>query len=119
MAGLRPGLILRLLAQGKPDPFEKTGIQPREHVALILLGITGTRQQARAVALDDPRVMAGRKPRRPGALGEGEQLCEAKAPVATDARIRSLTGGVAPNERRDDGPSELIAQIEGHVRQAA
>jgi hypothetical protein len=62
--------------------------------------------------------MAGRKPLGPGALGEREQLGEAKAPVAADAGVRRQAAGVPAHERLDDGASELLPQVERDVRKA-
>ena len=62
--------------------------------------------------------MAGREPRGAGALGEREQLGEAEAAVAADARVRRLAARVAADERRDDGAAELLAEVERDVRQA-
>ena len=67
--------------------------------------------------LGDSRVMAGRKLRGAGALGEVEQLVEAEAAVAADARVRRLAGRVAADERADDRAAELLAQVERDVRQ--
>ena len=51
-----------------------------------------------------------------GAAREGEQLGEAEAAVAADARVRRLAARVAAHEGRDDGTAELLAQVERHVR---
>ena len=53
-----------------------------------------------AVALDDARVVAGREPRGADAPREREQLGEAEAAVAADARVRRLAARVAAHERR-------------------
>ena len=55
------------------------------------------------------------KARRTDAAGEGEELAEAEAPVAADARIRRLTGLVPGDERRDHRRAEALAEVERHV----
>ncbi len=67
--------------------------------------------------LGDARVVAGREPVAAGARREREQLGEAEAAVAADARVRRLAARVAADERRDDGAAELLAQVERDVRQ--
>src|SRR5206468_11387607 len=49
------------------------------------------------------------------AVREREQLAEAKAPVAADARVRRLAARVAAHERLDDLTPELVTQVESHV----
>src|SRR5688500_3315656 len=66
----------------------------------------------------DARVVARGEPGGPGTAREGEQLGEAEAAVAADARVRRLAARVAADERRDDRPPELVSQVEGDVRQA-
>src|SRR5207253_10786223 len=109
-------LLLRLRAEREPQPVEEARIEAREHVALVLPLVGGAREQQPALALDDPCVVAGREPRRPDVPGEGEQLRETEAPVATSARIRRLAAGVPRDERCDDGATELLTQVEGDVR---
>ena len=67
--------------------------------------------------LDDPRVVAGRQPRRPGTAREREQLREPKAPVATRARIRRLPARIGVHERLHDRGSKRLASVERHVRE--
>ena len=95
------------------------GREAREHVALILVLVDTAREQQPAVALDDPRVVAGREAGRADAAREREQLGEAKAAVAADARVRRLTACIAAHERRDDRAAERVAQIERDVRKTA
>ena len=85
------------------------GREAREHVALILVRIDTAREQQPAVALDDPRVVTGREARGTHAAREREQLGEAEASVAADARVRRLTSRVPTHERCDDGAAERIA----------
>src|SRR4029450_4470532 len=128
--------LLRLVAEWKPEPVEEARIEPREHVRLVFVGVCRARgeegrmqrcehvrlvfvvvcrarEQMAVATADDARVVPGRKPRRAGALGEGEQLGEAKAAVARDARVRRLAARVPADERRDDRAAELLAQAEG------
>src|SRR5213075_540386 len=74
--GLRARLLLRLGAQGEPDPVEQRRVELREHVALVLRRVRSAREQPAAVALDDARVVAGRQPRGADSPCEGEQLRE-------------------------------------------
>ena len=67
--------------------------------------------------LDDPRVVAGRQPRRTSAAREREQLREPKAPVAARARIRRLSAGIGVDERLHDRGAERFAGVERHVRE--
>ena len=83
---------------------------------MISMRVGGTSEELATAVLDDPSVVARREPRRARALGEGEQLGEAEAPVATDARVRGLSLGVPPHERRDDCAPELLPEVERHVR---
>ena len=53
--------------------------------------------------------------RRSDPLRKREQLAEAEAPVAADARVRRLAAGVSVDERLDDRAPELLAQIERDV----
>ena len=121
--GLEPGarglgsrLVLALLAEREPEPVEEARVEPAEHVRLILPLVGGACEQQLPVALDDARVVARREPLGAGALGEGEQLGEAEAAVAADARVRRLTGRVAAHERLDHRAAKLLAQVERDVR---
>ena len=116
-AGLGPRLLLGLLAQREPNPVEQARVEAGEHVGLVLLRIVAASQQAPAAVLDDPCVVPGREAQGSGTLREREELREAKAAVAANARIRSLAAGVAAHERRHDGPAKPLAQIERHVRE--
>ena len=111
--------VLGLLAEREPDPVEQPRVESGEHVCLVLLEIAGARQEGAAAVLDDPRVVAGRKARCPGALGEREQLGEAKAAVAANARVRGLAPRITADERSHDRPAKLIAEVECHMRKAA
>src|SRR5204863_4582749 len=114
-AGLGPRLLLGLLAQREPNPVEQARVEAGEHVRLVLPRIVAAGQQAPAAMLDDPCVVPGREARGSGTLREREELREAKAAVAANARIRSLAAGVAAHERGHDRPAKLLAQIERHV----
>ena len=116
---LGPGLVLRLRPEREADAREVTRVEPREHVALVLVLVDGAREQQTAVALDDPRVVTGGERRRTDTAREREQLGEAEAAVAADARVRRLAARVAAHERRHDRTAERLAQVERHVRQAA
>src|SRR6185436_5239211 len=78
---LRAGLLLGLLAEREPDLVEPTRIEAGEHVRLVLPLVDRAREQTPAAVLDDARVVTGRKPSRPGAAGELQELREAKAAV--------------------------------------
>ena len=112
-------LGLRQLAERELDPVEEARVERREHVGLVLLRVGRACEESAAAVLDDPRVVAGPEPRRPGAAREREQLGEAEAAVAAAARVRRLAARVAPDERIDDRAAELLAQIERHVREPA
>src|SRR5204863_7173121 len=77
-----------------------------------------TCEEEPSVALDDARIVAGRKPLGTGAPGKCEQLGEAEAAVAADARVGRPAGRIAAHERLDDGAAKLVAQVERDVRQA-
>ena len=110
-------LGLRLLAERELDPAEQGGIERGEHVRLILVRIGRTREQATAVALDDPRVVAGPELCRAGPLREREELVEAEVTVAAPARVRRLAACVRLDERVDDGAPERLAEVERDVRE--
>ena len=110
--------LLVLLAEREPHPRELRGIELREHVRLILLRVGGAMEQQPAAVLADARVVTGREPVAPRALREREQLGEAEGAVAANARVRRLAARVPAHEAGDDRLSELLAQVEGHVRQA-
>src|SRR6185312_1915709 len=114
--GLGARLVLALLAEREPEAVEEARIEPGQHVRLILSLVVGAGEEQLPVALDDPRVVAGRQPLGAGALGEREQLGEAEAAVAADARVRRLAGRVAAHERLDHCAAELLAQVERDVR---
>ena len=115
---LGPRLRLRLSAEGELDPIEHLRVERREHVRLVLVRIRAPREQAAAVALDDPCVVTGPERRCTGTVREGEKLVEAEAAVAAPAGIRRLATCVPLHERLDDGGPELLAQVERHVRDA-
>ena len=64
----------------------------------------------------DAGVVARREAGAPARRGEREQLGEAEAAVAADARVRRLTLGVPGDERLNDRGAELLPQIERDVR---
>ena len=68
--------------------------------------------------LDDACVVPRGEPLGAGAAREREHRGEAEAPVAADAGVRRLAGGVAADERCDDSPPELVSEVERDVRQA-
>ena len=117
--GLRARFLLRLVAEWKPEPIEEARIEPREHVRLVLAVVDRAREQETVAAPDDASVVPGRETRGAGTLGEREQLRETEAAVACDAGVRRLTARIATDERPDDRAAELLAQVEGDVRQAA
>ena len=116
--GLGAGLVLGLPPEGEPEPAEHARIDRREHVALILREIGGAGDREPAVVLDDPRVVAGREPRRSDALREQQELIEPERAVAAAAWVRRLAARVALGERLHDLPAKLLTQIERHVRDA-
>ena len=118
---------LRLAPASAPSSARRAGtraaeqvrVDRGEHVALVLRGVDARARARAAVALDDPRVVAGRKPRRADAVGEGDELVEAEAAVATHARVRRRAGRVTGDEGLDDRAAELLAQVESDVREPA
>ena len=92
-------------------------VEAREHVGLVLGLVVRAREQPAAAMFDDPRVVTGRETGGSCALREREQLGEAEAAVARDARVRRLAAGVAAHEG-DNGTPELLAQVERDVRDA-
>ena len=114
---LRPRGLLVLGAEREPDAIEPPGIELREHVRLILRLVERAVEQQPAPVLERARVMAGREAVAAGPGREREQLAEAEAAVAGDARIRRLTARVAVHERGDDRPPERFPQVERDVRQ--
>ena len=111
-------LLLALLAEREPNAVEQIGVELREHVRLVLRLVRAAREQTAAAVLDDARVVARREAFAARTGREREQLVEAERAVAADARIRRLARGVAVQERGDDRAAELLAQVEGHVRNA-
>ena len=114
--GLGPRLVLRLLSEREPDPLEQGRVEPREHVRLVLVRVGRPRQQQPALVLHRTSVVPRREPDGAGAPCEREQLVEPERAVAPGARIRRLAALVAADERIDDRPPELVAQVERHVR---
>src|SRR5579862_2547750 len=114
---LRARRLLVLVAEREDDAIEMHGVELREHVGLIL-GARCAREQRAAPMLHRARVVPGGEAVAPGAVGELEQLPEAEAAVAVDARVRRLAARVATYEVADDLVAEGLAQIEGDVRQA-
>jgi hypothetical protein len=110
-------LVLRLVAEWKPETVEVARIDPRQHVRLVLGGIGTAGHESAAPVQDDPRVVARRKEIRSRPASKAEQLCEAKRSVAAGARIRRLAAGVAADERVHDRLDEAIAHVQRDVRQ--
>jgi hypothetical protein len=63
--------------------------------------------------------VSGRDLRSSGTATEGEQLGEAERSVATRTRVRRLAALIAADERLDDDPAKLLAEVKGDVREAA
>src|SRR5207244_5978916 len=103
-------LVLRLVAEREEDAVEERRVEPGEHVRLILLCICGAREEPAPAVLDDTGVVSRREASCARPAREREQLGEAKAAVAADARIGRLAARVAAHERLDDRPAELLAQ---------
>src|SRR5204863_2611306 len=99
---LRAGLVLRLLTEREPDSLQPARVEASQHVRLVLPLVDRAGEQEPATVLDDPSIVAGRKPGRPGVPREFEELREAKAAVATRARVRCLAARVALHERLHD-----------------
>ena len=114
----RSRCVLVLLAEREPDAPELLRVETREHVRLILRAVGTAMQEHAAAMLRDTRIVAGRKPVAAGAPRKREQLGEAEAAVAADARIRRLAARVSPHERRHDRAAKLLAQVERDVRKA-
>src|SRR5215213_2286293 len=83
-------LRLRLRPEREPHAPEEARVEPGEHVALILLRVRRACEQKAPLAVDDLRVVARREAPRADAAREREQLGEAEAAVAADARVRRL-----------------------------
>jgi len=113
-AGAR--LRLRTIAEREPEPLEVPRVEPGEHVRLILPGVDAAREEQAAAVLREASVVAGGEPGGADPPREGEELGEAEAAVAADARIRSLAACVAGDERPDDRAAELLAEVEREVR---
>ena len=116
--GFGPGLGLRVHAERKRDPVQLRGVEPREHVGLILLRVRSSREQAPAPVVDDPGVVPRRQLLGPGAPCERKQVREAKRAVARNAGIGRLATLVAAHERSDNGAAKRLAQVERDVRDA-
>ena len=69
------------------------------------------------VPLDDPGVVAGPEHVGAGPLREVDERVEPERAVAAHARVRGQALRVAVDERPHDGVAELLAQVEGDVRQ--
>ncbi len=95
--GLRTRLVLRLRAEREPQPVEETRVEPREHVALVLARVRAAGEQEVSAVPHDPRVVAGGKAPGARALGEVEQLGEAKRAVARGAGVRRLAAVLYEN----------------------
>src|SRR5262249_35412674 len=108
-SSLGSSLVLRLFAEREYDPVEERGIQPTEHVRLVLAGIGRASEQTPAAAIGDGCIVGRGEPGRSGALGERQQLGEAEAPVAANAGVRRLAAPVAAHERLDHGAAKLLA----------
>ncbi len=87
--------LLVLVAEREPDALEVLGVDPREHVRLVLALVGPAVQQQAAAMLRDARVVPSGEPCAAGAAREREQLCETKAAVAADTRIRRLAARIA------------------------
>src|SRR5262249_6920296 len=116
--GLRARLLLRLLAEREPETLEQARVEAGQHVRLVLTRIGRAGEQEAPVAVHDPAVVACREPMGARPPDELEQLGEAEAAVAADARVRRLAPCVAADERPDHRAPELLAQIERDVRNA-
>ncbi len=113
-----PGRVLVLLAERKPDPVELLRIEAGEHVRLVLRLVGGAMQEQAAAMLGETSVVTRRETVAAGAPGEREELREAEAAVAPDARVRRLAPLVPAHERRHDRSAKFLTQVEGHMRQA-
>ena len=81
-----------------------------------LSGSAARASSNRPLCCTDTSVVPRRQPGRARAPREREQLVEPERAVAPRARIRRLPALVAADERIDDRPPELVAQVERHVR---
>ena len=116
--GLGARLVLALFAEREPHAVEVPRVDRREHVRLVLRRIGGAREQKPVPVSRKTCVVSRRQPVRTGAAREREQLGEAEAAVAADARIRRLAALEATHERADDRAPEFLAQVERDVRRA-
>ena len=107
--GLRPRLVLRLLAEREAHALEERRIDGGEHVRLVLLRVGAATDESHAVPLDDASVVTRPELVRSGTVGECHELVEAKRAVAAHARIRRLPVLVCACERIDDRALEVLA----------
>jgi hypothetical protein len=70
--GFGARLLLRPAAEREREPAEEARVEPGEHVALVLRGVGGPREEQPAAALDDPGVVPGREPRGTAPGGRAE-----------------------------------------------
>ena len=110
---------LRLVAEREPEPVERRRVDAGEHVALVLPRVGRAGEQQPPVALDDPRVVAGREPRGADAVANASSSSKRKLPLQ-----RTHGFGVSPRaypsheRRRRPRCAELLAQVERDVRDA-
>src|ERR1700746_1497091 len=95
---------LRLVQLGErgTQTIEYRRRQRREHVALVLVAVGGSCEQAAAAVVDDARVVAGDQGAGGEALGKIDHGGDPHLAVADDARVRRRTRAVAIEESADD-----------------
>src|SRR6218665_3105199 len=114
-AGELPALGLGVATGRKADPAQRVCRDASQHVALVLARIDRRADHRAVVVLLDPRVVAGRQPRRPEPLGELDHRIEADETVAAHARVRRGAARIAGEEVVDDVAAETVAQVECEV----
>ena len=115
LGGDRAHLRLLEVAEREAQARERRARQPGEHVGLVLGRVGGQAQQALGRAA---RVVPGGQRGGADAVGEGEHGVQAHVAVAAHARVGGQPGGVVGQPRLDDAGAELVAQVEGEVREA-
>ena len=104
------------IPEWKAQPPERAGLQPREHVGLVLRRVAGTREEGPRAVIRDLGVVTGGELGGAEAIGEGDHRVDAQLPVAEDAGIGSASLGVAAQERPDDPVPELSLEVERQMR---
>ena len=115
--GQRADLGLGKVGQREAKPLEKLGGQGGEHVALVLGGVRGRRQQRPLGVGDRACVVTGDEVDCPDPVREGEHRGDPHLAVAEHAGVRGLPGGMPGEELTHHAVAEDVLEVEGEVRQ--